>query len=345
MPKTSLVFKLAAAGAQGVVCSEDGLYVGGVALLSRTDSSEAEWQVRPLARLNEELSWLYGLPVDASAKLRAQGLPVSGLPDHAPRLAGPLQGTGSVGRRQRRRAGRAQPAAARATMNARPRPNSPSSRAPMRDRRLTCRDVSRWMPAVCAVLLATVACASARAETGRGDAIRGPATLPVTAFLPTKTFGADALRVTVNTDAHFRWTVTLHPQDGHWAVGEFAVLLQSPHSASVWAFETLRLRRDAYENLVAKADSALARGDPPEFQGPQPGDLVVCTDYPPIYTVERRSSGHTHWTRETCASDMPAADVAQLIAAAFPTTVCPFSRDLSFDVCKISAPRDGSPSE
>jgi hypothetical protein len=185
----------------------------------------------------------------------------------------------------------------------------------------------------------------ARAKTGVGDAVRGPPVVSIEAFGPLRRLGPDALRVSVNTDKHFRWTVVLHPQDQRWAVGEFALIFEDPHHVSIWAWQTLRLQRAEYEALLAKADRMLARGDPPELQGPNAGDLVICTDYPPIYTVERRARGRTHWVRESCSSDMPAADVADLIAQTFPMTVCPYSRDLDIDVCKTSAPRDGSDQE
>jgi hypothetical protein len=51
----------------GVRCDESGCFVGGVALLRRSPAS-ANWTARSLDELDEDLSALYGLPIDSAAK-------------------------------------------------------------------------------------------------------------------------------------------------------------------------------------------------------------------------------------------------------------------------------------
>jgi hypothetical protein len=56
---------------EGVACGEYGFTVGGVALLDRSASGrQANWNVRPLADLDADLSERYGLAVDISRKAR-----------------------------------------------------------------------------------------------------------------------------------------------------------------------------------------------------------------------------------------------------------------------------------
>lgn len=52
---------------EGVHCDENGCFVGGVALLRRL-AAGANWTVRPFGELDDELSALYGWPVDAAVK-------------------------------------------------------------------------------------------------------------------------------------------------------------------------------------------------------------------------------------------------------------------------------------
>ena len=54
----------------GVHCGHDGLFVGTVPLLRRQRSSggRENWSVRPQCELEDELTALYGLPIDATAK-------------------------------------------------------------------------------------------------------------------------------------------------------------------------------------------------------------------------------------------------------------------------------------
>ena len=61
---------------QRVSCDADGVFIGDVPLLRRRAAShgDEQWNVRPLAELNDELSALYRLPIDIAAKARALGL-------------------------------------------------------------------------------------------------------------------------------------------------------------------------------------------------------------------------------------------------------------------------------
>ncbi len=72
-------FALAASRASaGVYCGADGVFVGGVPLLRRAHAAGA-WSVRPISELNDELSTLYRLPVDVTAKANALALIVHAL--------------------------------------------------------------------------------------------------------------------------------------------------------------------------------------------------------------------------------------------------------------------------
>ncbi len=70
-------FSLAAArGIGGVSCDAQGVFIGDVPLLrdAGAESGNACWTIRPLAKLNEELTVLYQLPVDVTAKAGALAL-------------------------------------------------------------------------------------------------------------------------------------------------------------------------------------------------------------------------------------------------------------------------------
>ncbi len=66
-------FSLTARGQGGVSCDAAGVYVGDVSLLTHSEASGANkrWVVRPIGALNDELSALYRLPVDAASKANA----------------------------------------------------------------------------------------------------------------------------------------------------------------------------------------------------------------------------------------------------------------------------------
>ena len=53
----------------GVVCDETGLFVGSTPLLERESSAPSSWRPRGPADLDRDLSKVYGLSVEASAKL------------------------------------------------------------------------------------------------------------------------------------------------------------------------------------------------------------------------------------------------------------------------------------
>jgi hypothetical protein len=54
----------------GVSCSEDGVFVGSVPLLSNRSADEADqWQPRAAPDLNRELGKYYGLPVEFDSKM------------------------------------------------------------------------------------------------------------------------------------------------------------------------------------------------------------------------------------------------------------------------------------
>lgn len=58
-----------------VSCGEDGVFVGNVSLLNRSSTFGKEiWTVRPINELNDDLTNLYRLPVDATGKLGAMSL-------------------------------------------------------------------------------------------------------------------------------------------------------------------------------------------------------------------------------------------------------------------------------
>ncbi len=72
-------FALAASRASaGVYCGADGLFVSGVPLLQKVGAAGA-WSIRPISELNDELSTLYRLPVDVTAKANALALIVHAL--------------------------------------------------------------------------------------------------------------------------------------------------------------------------------------------------------------------------------------------------------------------------
>ncbi len=54
----------------GVSCDRDGVFVGGVTLLTR-ESVGGKWSVRPVTTLNDELSARFQIPVDVTGKLNA----------------------------------------------------------------------------------------------------------------------------------------------------------------------------------------------------------------------------------------------------------------------------------
>lgn len=75
-------FSLAASrDVQRVSCDADGVFAGDVPLLRRRAArdNDEQWDVRPLAELNDELSAIYRLPIDIAAKARALGLIASAL--------------------------------------------------------------------------------------------------------------------------------------------------------------------------------------------------------------------------------------------------------------------------
>ncbi len=63
-------------GSGGICCDEQGVFVGDTPLLRRSCGSfgHAIWSVRPIAKLNDELTALYRLPVDVAAKAAALAL-------------------------------------------------------------------------------------------------------------------------------------------------------------------------------------------------------------------------------------------------------------------------------
>jgi hypothetical protein len=63
-------FRLAAAIGGGVSCSEEGLFVGEIALLERVRGSNGSWRWRPrdLPHINRDLSKCYGLPIEFDQK-------------------------------------------------------------------------------------------------------------------------------------------------------------------------------------------------------------------------------------------------------------------------------------
>ncbi len=63
---------------QRVQCDENGCFVGSVALLCRSPISEI-WSARPSEELDDDLSVLYGWPIDAAAKRRGLAIVADGL--------------------------------------------------------------------------------------------------------------------------------------------------------------------------------------------------------------------------------------------------------------------------
>jgi hypothetical protein len=66
-------FRLSDKRADGVFCSEDGLFVGDVALLKYVDGTRGpgRWQPRPIDDLNHDLSKRYGLPIAFEGRIDA----------------------------------------------------------------------------------------------------------------------------------------------------------------------------------------------------------------------------------------------------------------------------------
>lgn len=64
-------FGLSHRAGDGVFCSEDGLFVGDVAMLKQVHdtSSHPRWEPRPARELNRDLSKRYGLPIELDAKM------------------------------------------------------------------------------------------------------------------------------------------------------------------------------------------------------------------------------------------------------------------------------------
>jgi hypothetical protein len=54
---------------EGVCCDPNGMFVGGVPLLERTQGDPMQWQPRPLPALNRDLGSRYGLPIDLNPML------------------------------------------------------------------------------------------------------------------------------------------------------------------------------------------------------------------------------------------------------------------------------------
>lgn len=61
---------------RSVSCSPEGVFVGNVPLLERADAGRAfrHWTVRPIVQLNNELTALFGLPINIAAKANALAL-------------------------------------------------------------------------------------------------------------------------------------------------------------------------------------------------------------------------------------------------------------------------------
>src|SRR5579863_7229429 len=53
---------------EGVRCDENGLFVGGAAVLVRSPACGGGWAVRPAAELDRDLGARYGFLIDAAAK-------------------------------------------------------------------------------------------------------------------------------------------------------------------------------------------------------------------------------------------------------------------------------------
>lgn len=66
MTQPQRYFRLADKSGTGVACDRGGLSIGDAALFER-DGSAANWQLRRLAEINDDLSRCYGLPVDFAA--------------------------------------------------------------------------------------------------------------------------------------------------------------------------------------------------------------------------------------------------------------------------------------
>jgi hypothetical protein len=60
-------FRLSEQWDQGVFCSQDGVFLGGIPVLER--DSAAEWRPRTVSSLNHDLSKRYGLPMEFGLKL------------------------------------------------------------------------------------------------------------------------------------------------------------------------------------------------------------------------------------------------------------------------------------
>ena len=60
----------------GVSCDTNGVFVGGIPLLKSAyfGARTADWIVRPVAEINDELSARYRLPIDVSTKAGALAL-------------------------------------------------------------------------------------------------------------------------------------------------------------------------------------------------------------------------------------------------------------------------------
>ena len=78
-------YRLAKSASEGVACDAGGLFVGGTALLTRTEALEDDggWRPRPLADLNEALTRRYRAPVDMSDKLGGLAASTPDAPFHA----------------------------------------------------------------------------------------------------------------------------------------------------------------------------------------------------------------------------------------------------------------------
>jgi hypothetical protein len=179
--------------------------------------------------------------------------------------------------------------------------------------------------------------APAPAKTGVGNFFRRPAINKITRFEPLSRFGDDAVRVTFLPFEHVGWTIELHPGGPSGATGEVAFYEPSGRGDIFVGWLRLGMRRGDYDALLASIDAAMAKRDRAEFQGEKPGELIVCTEAP-LYVTERRRHGKTTWIQDTCAAEMPAAEVVDLMVAAFPYPLCWYALSAPYDACKSLKP-------
>lgn len=195
-------------------------------------------------------------------------------------------------------------------------------------------------------------------RSGVGNHFRHAAAVEhLSLFEPLRLRGRDVIRVTVDrlgNTGRLGWTIELYAAKpdrrvplGH-AEGRAASLIATERPAYVAGWEHVYLSRDAYDQLAARVDAALARRDPWP-RSPDTVAVVGCGE--PRILVERRERGKTRWLEEECGDDQAGEEIEQMMIEAFPFPLCWYLYTAEFTApCQearppgVPAPTEAAPS-